>query len=291
MAVAVWRMLVAIAGAASAWVWWLALRPGLPPSVTFLDVGQADAIVVETCRGGVWLVDAGTPGAARGVVVNWLRARGVNRLSGIVLTHGDADHAGGAPWLIERFRTGRLVVPCGIEESGAEAVATARKRGVPVVEVLAGDRMTWDGDVRVDVLHGAQCNQRSSEPDNTGSLIMRLRTAGAIVLLTGDADAAAENEAMASSADLRADLLKVAHHGSHTSTSHTWLERVRPRVAVISAGRGNRFGHPHPTTLERLKRSQTRVFRTDLDGHVRAEIDDGRLHVFTTSRRAVRPHD
>lgn len=282
--------LIAAVGIAAAWVWWTALRPDPPPSVTFLDVGQADAIVIETPRGGVWLVDAGTPGAARSTVVNWLRARGVNRLRGIVLTHGDADHAGGASWLLERFRTCRLIVPCGIDEAGQEAMATARRLSIPVVEVLPGDRMAWD-EARVDVLHGTDCKQDASAEDNTGSLVLRLRMADATMLLAGDADGAAEAEVMASVPDLRADLLKVAHHGSRTSTCETWLSRVRPSVAVISAGRQNRFGHPHPDTLERLERLPARVFRTDLDGHVRVEAVAGRLRLFTSRDRPIRTTD
>jgi len=282
---ALWRAIFCVGCVAAAWIWWLALRPDPPPAVTFLDVGQADAIVIETPRGGVWMVDTGTPAAARAVVVNWLRARGVNRLSGVVLTHGDADHAGGAAWLLQRFPTGRLIVPCGIGDAGVEAVRTARRRGVPVIEVFTGDRMTWDRDAIVEVLHAASRERRAETSDNADSLVLRLRMAESTVLLTGDAGSETEAAVLASARDLRSDLLKVAHHGSRTSTSAGWLASVRPSVAVVSVGRHNRFGHPHPSTLQRLEWSHTRIYRTDLDGHVRAEIVSGRLRLYTTRHR------
>jgi beta-lactamase superfamily II metal-dependent hydrolase len=127
------------------------------------------------------------------------------------------------------------------------------------------------GPVRLEVLHPAFpfLHKTHSDPNNN-SIVLRLEVGGSRVLLSGDAEA--EAEAALADQDVRADVLKVGHHGSAFSTGDAWLDRVQPRLAVISCGRHNSFGHPSPVTLERLRRHGVRTYRTDRDGAVTLEL-------------------
>ena len=141
--------------------------------------------------------------------------------------------------------------------------------------VGAGERVEAAG-LACDVLHPGDATYARA-PENNGSLVLRTRAEGRTLLLTGDVEAAAERDLVASGADLGADVLKVPHHGSRTSTTPAFLGRVAPRVALVGVGRRNRFGHPAPDVLRRLAAAGARVFRTDLDGDLALTLAGGRV--------------
>lgn len=207
--------------------------------VTFLDVGQGDAALVEHPDGRRWLVDGGR----RDEVLRALRRRGVRTLDVVIASHGDADHAEGLLAVVQGLRVGMLVVGPTRDHDGLRAVA--RSRGVPVV-VHPG-------------LPGASAND--------GSVVVRASSPWGSVYFAGDLEAAGE-----AVHGWPSTVLKVPHHGSATSSSPGFLDRVAPELAVISVG-PNRYGHPDPGVEMRLRGRGVDVLRTDLDGTVTVRFD------------------
>lgn len=240
--------------------------------VVFLDVGQGDSVLVRD-RGETWLIDGGgwsTPGFGSRVLLPALAGLGVRRVDGVVATHGDADHCAGLVDLLREIPVERVVVPAGSETEpcvGALASSSA-------LESTSAGAALRVGRLVLAVLAPGR---RHREPGNDASLVLRLEGLGRSFLLTGDIERRGELLLVLETepAQLEADVLKVAHHGSHSSTTSRFLERARPGWAVVSAGRHNPFGHPASEVLERLAAAGTRVLRTDLDGRIRFRWDQG----------------
>src|SRR5262249_24608653 len=236
-----------------------ALRPA-PGRVwaVFLDVGQGDACALGFPDGAWWLVDAGPRSsvgdAGEGVVLPFLRWAGVRRLDAMVLTHDDADHVGGAAAVLRGMRVDAVWVPSPVPAVPGPGPGVAR----------AGPRSAARGEVlrdapAVEALWPPRADPPELRSDNRRGLVLRVADA---LVLAADIDTLVEDSIRI---EAGVALLKIAHHGSGTSTSSDWLERQRPRWAVISCGRRNRFGHPSPRVLERLREHGVRVWRTDLD--------------------------
>ncbi len=240
--------------------------------VTVLDVGQGDAILLETPGGDRLLVDAGgrSPGGfdvGERVVSRALWSMGIASIGVLVVTHSDADHAGGAAAIVRNFEPRLVLVPAGssswLDRSGARPLRRAlAETGTAMTEVLDGFSICLRGG-HLQVLHPARDSSASA---NESSIVLRLGAAGRGVLLPGDAGV--ETERILLSRAIESDILKAGHHGSRTSTSDRFLDRVRPRIAIISCGPGNRFGHPHPEVLARLEGRARLVLRTDRDGAI-----------------------
>jgi competence protein ComEC len=241
----------------------------------FLDVGQGDAIAVQTPRGRWMMVDAGPRtlrgDAGRRVVLPFLRRHGVRQLDVLVVTHGDADHLGGAPAL-ERTLAPSLVLEPG-QPLGTrlylEHLVAVDAEGTRWSPTREGDSFLLDS-VAVTVLHPSDSWIATQLEPNENSVVLRLRYRGFVALLTGDAGHVTEERLLPAVG--RAHLLKVGHHGSAGSTGEAWLETVRPGAAVVSVGQ-NRYGHPDPGVLARLERRGVAVFRTDKGGTVTVRSD------------------
>ena len=248
-----------------------AIRP-LPPRVVVLDVGQGDAVLVQG-RTGALLVDAGVAlpdgvDLGRSVVVPALRALGVDRLDLLVASHADLDHRGGLPSVLEALPVARLWLPRGALEEPAFAgtIATARAAGTVVEEQGAGGAALEAGDLHVEPLWPA--SEAGAASRNDRSLTLRVHVAGRTVLLPGDLEAAAERRLLDSGATLHADVLKLAHHGSRTSSSAAWLAAVDGAVAVASAPHFGRFGMPHAEVVARVRAAGYALWWTGRDGAV-----------------------
>jgi len=255
-----------------------------------IDVGQGDAIAIRTPAGRWFLVDAGpaTAGydAGRARVVPYLLARGARRLDALVLTHPDADHIGGAGAVMDAFDVGVVVDPgrAAGKPRFIELLDAAGASTVRWVGGWAGRELAADG-VLLRFLHPPPPGAGGGE-GNDASVVFLLRWGDFRALFTGDAGKGVE-EAIVAARDghLRATLLKVGHHGSATSTGAELLEAVRPTIALVPVGRGNRYGHPDRLVLERLRLSGARVLRTDMLGNILLRVErDGRVSV-----RAERP--
>ena len=259
---------------------WIAARPApawhSPPGlrVTFLDVGQGDAVLLETQRARV-LVDQGPPEAD---VARQLKDMGVRSLSAIVMTHPQRDHVGGAANVIRRIRVGEVLEP-SLAASGPEseeALEVARTRGVRVLVVRAGT-VFRAGRLVLNVLWPADAGTPNEDP-NQNAVVLIASYGETDVFLSADAESDVTTRL-----PLRAvEIMKVAHHGSEDPGLATELRELRPRVAVISCGRDNEYGHPRPETLAALESSPgLTVYRTDEDGRVVVESDGRRMTVRT----------
>lgn len=255
-------------------------RPGEARLVA-LDVGQGDSFLLVTDAGRILVDGGGTFDAAyefgRARLLPRLAALGTVSFDAVVLSHPHPDHSRGLLAALKLLPVGRLYLPRGTPRNPFldELLAAAGRAGVPVEALGAGDLFAAAG-VDFEVLHpGPETYARS--PENNGSLVLAVRLGSRRVLLTGDIEAAAEADLVARRADLSADVLKVAHHGSRTSTTPAFLARVSPRLALVGVGRRNRFGHPGTAVMERLAGAGARVFRTDRHGDVSLLFRQGRI--------------
>ena len=254
-----------------------------------LDIGQGDAILIVTPEGQQMLVDGGPDAETTLVAVSSLMPPGDRSLDVVAATHLDSDHVGGLLGVLDRYRAG------AVAHSGNSQAAAAlhpqwegvlRDREHPAAVLHAGHRIQLGRKVTLETLYppseGLPAGVEKNA--NNGSLALRLDYGEVSFLLTGDIEADAERHLAAVAGDkLRADVLKVAHHGSRTSTTQAFLDTVKARSAVISAGRENRFGHPHGDVLRRLESSigAEQVFLTARDGTVEYISDGESLWVKT----------
>jgi competence protein ComEC len=266
-------------------LWWPFVAPNSGRlELHVLDVGQGDAIALRTPLRRWIVVDAGeawrSGDAGARLVAPFLRRRG-GEVAALVLTHPHRDHIGGVPSLLRLVPVaavydGGFVYP----SEGYEAVLTsARARGVSWRPAQAGDTLTIDG-VRLRILGPDSLTARTAHDANDASVVVLAEFRGARILLTGDAERGEELMMVDRFGDeLRADVLKVGHHGSITSSSPVFLERVRPRLGIVSVGAGNDYGHPSAGVLAELDARGVHVLRTDEVGSVAVHFDGRRMRI------------
>jgi competence protein ComEC len=245
--------------------------------LTVLDVGQGESILVELPGRRRVLVDAGSLGGdgldvGKHVVAPYLRHEWIGRIDALVLTHAQSDHMSGAPAILRSFRVGEVwsPAPLGRSATGLWIEEYCRHHGVPHRVVSAGASLAA-GAARVRVLYPAKAGEDAGSRREPPSLVLAVDIAGRTALLTGDITAR-EGEAEVSASGVRAEVLKVPHHGSKTSSGPAFLDAVRPEVALVSVGYRNRFRHPHPEVLDRYAARGVRVLRTDLHGAITVEM-------------------
>ena len=262
------------------------MDPG-PPRVVMLDVGQGDALLVQGRLGSV-LIDGGRsiPGRldlGQNVVVPALAHLGVDFLDAVIVSHADVDHRGGVPAILDSLEVGELWLPWGglSKPAYGSSIEAARRNGVRVLEIGAGAAPRQLGDIRVVALWPRQWEVPRSP--NAGSLVLRIDLGGSRILMTGDIGRDVETALLESGADLRAEILKVAHHGSAGSSSAPFLRAVRPRWLLLSAPCG-RGGLPHPDALARLDATGAQLGWTGRDGAVALGLGPAGEFAVTSSR-------
>lgn len=250
--------------------------PSFAAEVHFIDVGQADAIYIELPDRNDILIDAGNK-ADGPTVVNYLKNEGVDDIELLIATHPHEDHIGGIPAVLDAFKIEEIIDSGKSADSDIfdEYAAKAKAEG-----------STWQADNHQAYTFGNTALQILTGPEtwedlNDYSVVCRLDTGDVEMLFTGDAEGPAE---AALSGQLDADILKVGHHGSLTSSASTFLARVKPEVAIISVGTNNRYKHPAEETLQRIKNAGAEIYRTDYNGNIDI-VTDGKTYEVKASRR------
>lgn len=256
-----------------------ALPSGSILKVTAIDVGQADSILITTGSDAM-LIDAGTNDAAD-TVVNYIKGQGITKLDYVIGTHPHEDHIGGMDAVINTFDIGKVILPDAQSNTVTfnDVLKAISNKGLKITRPVPGTTYTL-GNASFTIL--APNSSKYSDLNNY-SVVIKLVFGNTSFLLTGDAQALSEKEILAKGFDVKADCLKVGHHGSDTSTSDDFLKAVDPKYAVISVGKDNDYGHPAPETIQKLKDAGVKIYRTDEMGTIVA-TSDGSSITFTTEK-------
>lgn len=250
-------------------------------TVTWLDVGQGDAAVIQ-CGGQSMLIDGGKPEKSS-YIYAWLQQHGLRYLDVIVATHVDADHIGGLSGALNYASVGTAYCPVttGTTETFQSFVKYLAQRGKQITVPTAGETFALGG-AQVQILGPL----RRAEDSNDNSIVLKVSFGATSFLFTGDAERAEEQDLLNAGVNLQSTVLKVGHHGSDTSTSYPFLRAVAPQYAVISVGTGNSYGHPTEAVLSRLRDAGVTTFRTDMQGETTA-VSDGQTVNFSTAKNAA----
>lgn len=247
--------------------------------VHFIDVGQADCILIQAPTGENMLIDAGN-NDDKDTIVSYLNAQGVKKIDVLVGTHPHEDHIGSLDTVIDTFDIGKIYMPKATTTTKTfEDVLTAvRNKGLKITAAVGGTSINFSPDTKVEVLAP---NSNEYKDLNNYSAVIKLIYGNVAFLFTGDAEHISETEMLAQNYNLKADILKVGHHGSNSSTTESFLAAVKPSYAVISVGKGNDYGHPHKEVLSRLFEADIEVYRTDESGTVVFTTDGEKIEVKT----------
>ena len=254
------------------------LSDGETLTVHFLDVGQADAILLE-CGGEFLLIDGGNRDDGQ-LVVSYLEQMGVESLTAVVCTHAHEDHVGGLPSVLAVYPTGAVYAPTKTYSSNIfdDFLYYTDQQRLEVTIPDPGCQL-WLGGTKLTVLGPV----KSYAETNDTSIVLRADFGETSFLFTGDMETEAENDMLdywnADPTLFQADLLKVGHHGSNTSTGYRFLNEVDPEYGIISVGKDNSYGHPHEEPLSRLNQAGVTLFRTDELGHILATTDGETLTI------------
>lgn len=237
--------------------------------VHFIDVGQGDSILIQFPSGQNMLIDAGED---QNTVKAYITNQGIKKLDHVIATHPHADHIGGMANVIKSFEIGKVYMPktTHTTKTYENLLLAIKDKGLKITTSKAG--------LNIDVGTGVEAKLVAPNSENYANLndysaVLRVKYGNTAFLFTGDAEATSEAEMINSGHALKSDVLKVGHHGSNSSTTTTFLKAVSPKYAVISAGKGNSYGHPHQETLARLNDSGIEIYRTDESGTIIAESD------------------
>lgn len=249
--------------------------------VSYLDVGQADSILIQVPNGKNILIDAGNNEDAE-MITAYLKKQGIHRLDVVIGTHPHEDHIGSLDKVIQTFEIGQVIMPkvTTNTQTFKDVLTAIQNKGLKIKEAKAGLKLELgptdaeNPQISAEILAPASSQY---EDMNNYSAVLRLVYGQNTFLFTGDAEDVSEKEMLASSANLKADVLKVGHHGSNSSTTQEFLNKVNPKYAIISVGKDNTYGHPTPSTLSRLKKSGVEVYRTDEEGTIIAESDGSKI--------------
>jgi beta-lactamase superfamily II metal-dependent hydrolase len=249
--------------------------------IAFLDVGQGDSILIQAPNGQTMLIDGGrSTSLAQEVILPKLQEWGARQVDVLIPTHPDADHIGGLVGVLESFPV-KLAALTGQVHSTQiyeRLLTDIRDKNVEALQVRTGTAIPFDPALKLEVL-GPDEEFVQDDDNNNASIVIKLTYGSTSFLLTGDAEFP-ENEAILDHGfDVRSTVLKLGHHGSRTSTNEDWLQRVQPQLGIISAGKDNSFGHPHPEVIAALDKLRIPYIRTDEHGTITVTSDGTTIRV------------
>lgn len=249
-------------------------------SVHVIDVGQGDSILIKTPEHNI-LIDAGLSESGSHVV-SYLESQQVKTIDYLIISHPHADHIGGMAYVVEQMDVRHVIAPRVPESLTPTSKAyfslltAISDKGLKIKTAKAGDYYDMEDGAGFTILGPVTPDENDL---NSNSVVLKFEYGEVSFLLTGDCETGEEMDILESGADVRADVLKLGHHGSGTSTGKAWLAAVSPRWAAISCGLDNSYGHPHREVLERLSAKGVETHRTDLEGTIVFETDGGNIRV------------
>ena len=245
--------------------------------IHFIDVGQADATLIITSE-GTMLIDAGSRSSGPRVV-EYLQELGMTEITYVVGTHPHEDHIGGMDLVLNAFRVGTLLIPpvSHTTRTYERMIEAIENNNVYTRAPAAGDVVNLGGAI-FTIIHP---NSDHYGNLNDWSISKRMAFGNVSMITTGDAERPAELEMIEAGHYLRADILRLGHHGSRTSTSQEFFDAVSPSIAIIQVGEGNRYGHPHPEVMDRLHAADVRIYRNDLHGDIILTTDGTNIDIRT----------
>jgi len=247
-------------------------------TISYIDVGQGDSILIQTPSGKNMLIDAGESFAEQ-AIASYLQSRGVQKIDVLVATHPHADHIGGMEYIVKNFEIGDIYMPkvTTTTKTYEDLLMAIQQKGLSIHSAKAGASINIDDTLAVNILAPV-----GTKYDNLNdySVVIKMTYQKNSFLFMGDASEVSEVEILESKIeDVDSDVLKIGHHGSATSSSKKFLQAVTPKYAVISVGEGNSYGHPTQATLDRLKAIGATIYRTDKDGTVVISSDGQNIAV------------
>lgn len=257
--------------------------------IHMLDIGQGDSLLIITPEKKVILIDAGLVKAVP-KVIEALEKNGIETIDLVVASHPHADHIGGFPKVLDAIPAKKFL------DSGQDhPTATYEKLLTKVQEKIgkltvarAGQKFELDSGIKIEVLGPSEplLERVSGSVENANSIILMLTYGDFRMLFTGDSEDETEERLLEKGFNLKAQVLKVAHHGSQYASSEEFLKKVDPEVALISCGEDNNYGHPAPPTLEKFQTDKVKVYRTDLQGEITV-LSDGKNYQIKTEHKAT----
>ncbi|ERI93891.1 metallo-beta-lactamase domain protein [Clostridiales bacterium oral taxon 876 str. F0540] len=238
--------------------------------VHYIDVGQADSILVQVNNRNL-LIDAGN-NDDKDKIISYLQKQGVKRLDYVVATHPHEDHIGGMSAVVRKFPIGDFYAPKVTNTTKTFENMITSLNGKKIKAAKAGVDLNLGENTKCEILAP---NSDKYEDLNNYSAVIKITYGENKFLFMGDAEKLSENEILSKNFDISSDVIKIGHHGSSSSSGKAFLDKVSPKIAVISCGRNNDYGHPHKETLSELKTRKITTYRTDIDGTI-VLIADGK---------------
>lgn len=248
-------------------------------SIHIIDVGQGDCILISTPNNKNMLIDGGDEDSSR-IIKSYLKLHKIKKLDMIIATHLDKDHIGSLDYVINNFQVQKLYTPNQMENSTSyhNLVKSCKDNNIKINHLKKGDTLDFDKHINISILSPSYIQGNN----NLNSIALNLTYFNMDFLFTGDCEEINEID-MINSYDLdNVDFLKVAHHGSSSSSTDEFIKETSPDIAVISCGYKNSYGHPHKSTLDTLEKYNVKTFRTDLNGDLVFYSDGNKI--FTTKK-------
>ncbi|WDV44287.1 MBL fold metallo-hydrolase [Clostridiaceae bacterium M8S5] len=244
--------------------------------VHFIDVGQADCILIKM-GSKVSLIDGGNRDDSE-LVVAYLKKQNIKAIDYLVATHPHEDHIGGLPEVIRRFDIHKIYMPNKVATTKIfkTMLKEIKSKNIEVVSAKGGDMIYCNDNITYSVVAP---NSDEYDETNEYSVVTKLKYKEKAFIFTGDAEKDSEDEMVNMKYALKADVLKVGHHGGRTSSNTNFLNKVQPQIAVISCGKGNDYGHPNDEVLQRLRNVGTKIYRTDSSGTIIIKTDGNNIYV------------
>ncbi|ACA45804.1 MBL fold metallo-hydrolase [Clostridium botulinum] len=233
--------------------------------VHYIDVGQGDSILVQTKDKNI-LIDAGTRKSSDSLI-SYLKKQHIKKLDYVIATHPHEDHIGGMPKVIEEFEISNFYAPKKTANTKIfkDMILQLKKKNLKINVAKKGISLDLSNNSSLDFLAPVKDNYENT---NDSSAVVKLTHGNTKFLFTGDAEKTSEKDILNSNEDLSSNVLKVGHHGSHSSSSKEFLDKINPKIAIISCGKNNDYGHPHKETMKELNKRNIEVYRTDIDGNI-----------------------